>query len=57
MRPRVSTLPRSGRMMPLIIFSSVLLPEPLSPISPMDSPCWTVNETSLTAKKASESSC
>ena len=38
-RPRVSTWPPSGRMIPLISLSSVLLPEPLRPISPIDSPC------------------
>ena len=44
-------------MIPLTIFSSVLLPEPLRPISPIDSPWSTVNETSLTARKESDSSC
>src|SRR4051812_40503270 len=53
MRPRVRMLPSSGRMTPLISFSSVLLPEPLSPIRPMDSPCSTSNETSLTARNFS----
>ena len=51
--PRVSTLPASGRITPLISLSRVLLPEPLSPISPTDSPCSMVNETSLTALKLS----
>ncbi len=53
MRPRVSTLPSSGRITPEISFSSVLLPEPLRPISPIDSPCSTVNDTSSTARKES----
>ncbi len=44
-------------MTPLTIFSRVLLPEPLRPISPIDSPWSTVNDTSLTARKESESSC
>ncbi len=46
-------VPLSGRITPLIIFSNVLLPEPLSPIRPMDSPSFTVNETSSTAGKVS----
>ena len=53
MRPRVRMVPWSGRITPLIILSRVLLPEPLRPISPMDSPCSTVNETSLTARNFS----
>ena len=57
MRPRVSTVPESGRMMPLMSLSSVLLPEPLSPIRPMDSPCWTVNETPSSALNLLLSSC
>jgi hypothetical protein len=52
-RPRVRTVPWSGRITPLIIFSRVLLPEPLSPISPIDSPALTVNDTSSTALKVS----
>ena len=48
-RPRVMTVPASGRITPLISLSSVLLPEPLSPIRPTDSPCSTVKDTSLTA--------
>ena len=52
-RPRVSTWPSSGFITPLISLSSVLLPEPLRPISPTDSPCSTVNETSWTAQKVS----
>ncbi len=38
-RPRVSTWPASGFITPLISLSSVLLPEPLRPIRPTDSPC------------------
>ena len=53
MRPRVRTVPWSGRITPLIILSSVDLPEPLRPISPIDSPWLTVNETSSTAGKVS----
>ena len=41
-RPRVSTEPESGRITPLMILSSVDLPDPLSPMRPMDSPCSTV---------------
>ena len=52
-RPRVRMLPSSGRITPLISLSRVLLPEPLSPISPTDSPCSTVNETSSTARNFS----
>ena len=50
-RPRVSTVPPSGRITPLISLSSVLLPEPLRPIRPIDSPCSTVKETSSRAMK------
>src|SRR6478735_8004353 len=53
MRPRVRMVPESGRITPLISFSSVLLPEPLRPIRPIDSPCSTVKETSLTATNCS----
>ena len=56
-RPRVRTVPESGFITPLIILSRVLLPEPLSPIRPMDSPCSTVKDTSLTARKSSLRSC
>ena len=34
-------------------FSSVVLPEPLWPISPSDSPSWTSNATSRSAQKSS----
>ena len=40
-------------MMPLTSLSRVDLPEPLSPISPIDSPCSTVNETSSSALNVS----
>ncbi len=53
MRPRVRMVPESGRITPLISLSSVLLPEPLRPIRPIDSPCSTVKETSLTATNCS----
>ena len=33
------------------IFSSVLLPAPLRPMTPMTSPCATSSETSLSAQK------
>ena len=52
-RPRVRTVPTSGRITPLIIFSSVDLPEPLRPIRPIDSPALTLKETSSTALKVS----
>src|SRR5690349_8225062 len=52
-RPRVSTSPLSGFITPLISLSRVLLPEPLSPISPTDSPCSISNDASLTARKVS----
>jgi hypothetical protein len=55
-RPRVRTEPLSGRMTPLISLSSVLLPEPLRPIRPIDSPCSTVNDTPSRALKVSLSS-
>src|SRR3954447_21148206 len=45
--------PSSGRMTPLMSLSSVLLPDPFRPIRPMDSPCWTSKETSLTARNFS----
>ena len=48
-RPRVSTWPASGLITPLISLSSVLLPEPLRPIRPTDSPSSMSKETSLTA--------
>src|SRR5277367_5648618 len=41
--------PASGRITPAIIFRSVVLPEPLGPISPNTSPGDTDNETPLTA--------
>ena len=53
MRPRVRMVPSSGRITPLISLSSVLLPEPLRPIRPIDSPCSTVKDTSLTARNCS----
>ena len=37
----------------MIIFSKVLLPDPLRPMRPTDSPCSIVNDTSLTARKVS----
>src|SRR5207244_4177108 len=44
-----------GRISPAIERSTVLLPEPLSPTRPTDSPAWTVNETSCTARTAPRS--
>jgi hypothetical protein len=47
--PATPTVPASGRITPETIFSSVLLPDPLWPIRPIDSPLCTSNETSRTA--------
>ena len=52
-RPRVSTWPLSGFITPLISLSRVLLPDPLRPISPTDSPCSIEKDTSWTASKVS----
>ncbi len=38
MRPSVATLPTVGCEVPVISFSRVLLPAPLMPIKPTDSP-------------------
>src|SRR5271156_941413 len=43
--------PASGRITPAIIFRSVVLPDPLGPISPSTSPGDTDNETPLTATR------
>jgi hypothetical protein len=43
--PSVNTAPWVGGISPAIAFSSVLLPEPLRPIRPTDSPWYDVNET------------
>ena len=48
-----STEPLSGRITPLMSLSSVLFPEPLGPIRPMDSPCSTVKDTPARALKVS----
>ena len=37
-RPRVRTLPDVGFITPMMCLSSVLLPDPLSPIRPIASP-------------------
>src|SRR3954451_13988787 len=57
MRPRVRTAPPSGRITPLMSFSRVDFPDPLSPMSPIDSPCSTVNDTSSSARNVLLISC
>src|SRR3954453_18642666 len=52
-RPRVRMMPVSGRITPLISLSRVLLPEPLRPIRPIEEPCSTLKERSLTARNFS----
>src|SRR5688500_18659344 len=54
-RPRVRTVPLSGRSTPEMSLSRVLLPEPFSPSSPTASPSWTVRESSSSARKVSAS--
>jgi hypothetical protein len=50
--PRTETCPRSGQKMPPIIFSNVVLPEPLGPMSPTVSPRLTSSDTSSTAQNS-----
>ena len=45
-RPSTDTWPPVGRCRPRITRSSVVLPAPLGPISPVNSPAWTVKLTS-----------
>ena len=52
-RPCTSNVPVVGYIAPLRILSSVLLPEPLTPMTPSDSPRRTVSETSRSAQKSS----
>ena len=52
-RPRTSTDPDVGLVMPVTSFSRVLLPEPLRPISPTHAPLGTASETASTARTTS----
>ena len=52
MLPQVSTAPFVGFKMPETIFKSVLLPEPLSPMTPRESPFSSVNEISRSAQNS-----
>src|SRR5688572_16232790 len=49
-RPRVSTLPESGRSTPEIIFNVVDFPEPLKPRRATASPSWISKETPSSAR-------
>src|SRR5689334_6339936 len=51
-RPTKVIVPASGRCAPAIAFSSVLLPEPLGPISPWKLPGRTVTSTPSRALSA-----
>src|SRR4051812_17700825 len=53
MRPCMRTAPSVGRRIPAITFSNVVLPLPLWPISPSDSPSRTSKLTSRSAQKSS----
>ena len=53
MRPRTTTSPTLGLVMPATSLSSVLLPDPLRPITPSVRPAGTVNETFRTAGNTS----
>ena len=46
----MSISPAVGRVSPMIILASVVLPDPLSPAMPKMSPCRTLSETSSTAR-------
>ena len=50
---RRCTVPLVGLVMPATSFSSVLLPEPLRPMTPSVGPCGTVNDTSFSAGNVS----
>ena len=52
-RPRTSTWPRVGRVMPAISFSRVLFPEPLRPMMPQVAPASTASDTSSSARNDS----
>ena len=52
MLPQVSTVPLVGFKMPETIFKSVLLPEPLSPTMPRESPFSSVNDMSRNAQNS-----
>ncbi|OIP35131.1 MAG: hypothetical protein AUK23_00830 [Deltaproteobacteria bacterium CG2_30_43_15] len=45
--PFIKTSPSSGERVLLRLFSKVVLPEPFGPITPKNSPFFTVNEMSL----------
>jgi len=51
--PLVSILPLSGLIMLAMSLSRVLLPLPLGPIMPRDSPCCSLKLTSLSAQNSS----
>src|SRR3954469_23274078 len=53
MRPCMRTAPSVGRRIPAITLSSVVLPLPLWPIRPSDSPSRTSKATSRSAQKSS----
>ena len=48
-RPSSSTRPEVGRTSPLRCCTSVDLPDPVCPMMPMNSPGWTVRDTSRMA--------
>ena len=52
-RPRTSTVPAVGRVIPVTSLSSVLLPEPLRPITPTLDPRRTASDTASTARTTS----
>ena len=51
-RPHRPTLPAVGVMVPAIIWSRVLLPDPFSPTIPKLEPCLTWKLTSFSAQKS-----
>ena len=52
MWPSTSTTPSDGTRIPASTWSSVLLPAPLGPMTPTDSPWSTVNDASRSAQKS-----
>ena len=52
MWPSTSTVPSDGVMIPARTWSSVLLPAPLGPMTPSDSPFATLNDTWRSAQKS-----
>ncbi len=50
--PRTATVPESARRWPSMISTSVVLPAPLGPRSPKNSPRSTVSDTPSTARVA-----